>query len=170
MSYSSAMRTFLVALEIEPVEVGQTYDALPLHCTVMHWFRTGASAEDLLDVVAPIVESTSALKLTAGPRDLFGPSQGPHHLPVNRLQPTEALAVFHGRLLEGLETLGVVHTEPEYTGDSFVFHVTMQHGVRFDEGQTHLATVAYLAEAQDQKRIARKHIQIKVDLRGGPSE
>jgi 2'-5' RNA ligase len=157
------MNAYLLALEIDPVEPGRIYIGLPLHCTVLHWFLADAPPEAVLERVRPVFAATQPILLTAGAPDRFGPSRGPRIIPVNRLEPSAQLTDLHRRLYHAVEPMGVQHTEP-YVLDNFNFHVTKQGTRRFRRGTIHLATTAYLVEALDPIRIARKQIKARIEL------
>lgn len=156
------MRAFLLALEVNPMQVSKTYNQLDLHCTVVHWFRTKATSHDVLAVVMPIINKAPAIELVSDKTALFGPSKGLKDIPVNLVKPTSAFRTLHSSLLQAIEQLGVRHTEPAYTGKGFNSHVTKQGNLSFSEGSRHVATITYLIEALDQKNITQKRILAKM--------
>lgn len=153
----------MLAFELDPVELGRVYVRLPLHCTVMHWFLADAPAEKIWESVLPVFRATRPITLISGEPDYFGPSRGPKIIAVNRLENEPRLRTLHEGLYHAVEPIGVKHTEP-YVLDNFNFHVTQQGPRRFAQGQTHLATTAYLIEALDPLRIARKQVKAKASL------
>jgi hypothetical protein len=160
------MRTFLVALVIDPVEPGRTYDHLPLHCTAVDWCFLNPPHDSIEGAVRPILEASSPIELVGGPSDLFGPTSGPRDLPVTLIRESPPLRLLHEMLLDALDSLGALPSEPAYTRSGFNFHVTQQGSARFGKDRIHLATTAFVAEALDPVRIARKLIRAKINLGG----
>src|SRR5437867_3486088 len=106
-------RAYLLALEIDPMQIGTTYTALPLHCTVMHWFRASQPPSRVLDATRSVFAKTPPLELISEAPALFGPKR---NVPVHTLRPTEGLHMLHAHLFDALGQLGVEHTAPEYVG------------------------------------------------------
>lgn len=157
------MHAYLLALEIEPVEIGKVYVALPLHCTVVHWFRSDKSPADIIKAITPLVTATPPLELISGPADMFGKDKD---VPVNRLIQDEKLMEFHKTLHKVLQQIGVVDVEPMWTGDGFNMHVTRQRSGRFEEGRQFTARKLYLAEALLPDELQQKKIISKLILKG----
>jgi 2'-5' RNA ligase len=157
------MRAFLFVLEITPLQVHRIYPrGLPLHCTVLHWFRTQADGRDVLDRAAGIIKQTSPIRLTSQREAWFGLSEGPRNILVNLIQPTTGFRHLHASLLGAMNELGVEHTEPTYTGDGFHAHVTKQEEGQFVEGSQHIAAATYLVEALDPIKITKKRIVARI--------
>jgi 2'-5' RNA ligase len=157
------VHAYLLALEIEPVEVGKVYVALPLHCTVVHWFRSEKSPADILKAITQQVTATPPLELISGPADLFGKEKD---VPVNRLLEDERLMEFHKSLHSTLQSIGVIDVEPMWSGDGFNMHVTRQRSGRFEEGRRFTARKLYLAEALLSDELQQKKITAKLILKG----
>ena len=126
------MHAYLLALEIEPVEVNRVYVALPLHCTVVHWFRSDKSPAEILKTITPIVTDTAPLELISGKPDMFGEDKD---VPVNRLEHDEPIMNLHRELHATLQRIGTIDVVPKWTGDGFNTHVTRQRSGRFEEGR-----------------------------------
>lgn len=157
------MHAYLLALEIEPVEINRVYIALPLHCTVVHWFRSERPPADIVKAVKDIVAASPALELVSGKPDMFGKDKD---VPVNRLVDDGPLMDFHKTLHDALKQLGVIDVEPMWTGDGFNMHVTRQRSGRFEEGRRFIARKLYVAEAQLPDELQQKKIIAKLVLKG----
>lgn len=157
------MHAYLLALEIEPVEIGKVYVALPLHCTVVHWFRSDKTPAEILKAVTPVATTTAPLELISGPEDMFGKDKD---VPVNRLLNDEKLMAFHKRLHKTLQQIGAIDVDPVWTGDGFNMHVTRQRSGRFEEGRRFTARKLYLAEALLPDELQQKKITSKLILKG----
>lgn len=157
------MHAYLLALEIEPVTTNTVYVALPLHCTVVHWFRSELAPADILKAVTPIVEATKPVELISGAADMFGED---NDVPVNRLTDDEKAMELHKSLHTALKNIGVVDVAPKWTQDGFNMHVTRQRSGRFEEGRTHTASRLYLVEAMVPEQLQQKKIIERLHLRG----
>lgn len=155
------MHAYLLALEIEPVDINRTYVALPLHCTVMPWFLSEKSPAEVVRVVQGVVEEQPAIELVADKADLFGADKD---VPVNRIADEETLRKFHQTLYDALGVAGAQHISPKWVRDGYTPHVTRQRSGRFEEGTAHLAAKVYLAEAEDPERLQQKKIIYKFSL------
>jgi hypothetical protein len=80
--------------------------------------------------------------------------------------PSKEFHSLHNKLLDAVEQLGVVHTEPGYVRDGFHAHVTKQGDRRLEEGAHRTATRVYLVEALDGAASGRKKIADKFELTG----
>ena len=157
------MYAYLLALEIEPVEVNKVYTALPLHCTVVHWFRSELNPAVIIKTVGPIVKATTPLELISGKPDMFGEDKD---VPVNRLEDDHQIMQLHKSLHAALKAIGIEDVVPKWTGDGFNTHVTRQRSGRFEEGRRFLATRLYLAEAMAPDSLQQKRIIDRMHLRG----
>ena len=157
------MHAYLLALEIEPVEVNKVYVALPLHCTVVHWFKSELSPAEIVKIVSPLAEDTPPLTITSGAHDMFGEEKD---VPVNRLVHDELILRLHKSLHDVLKSSGVIDVVPKWTQDGFLTHVTRQRSGRFEEGRTHQATRLYLVEAMVPEQLQQKKVIDKLYLRG----
>lgn len=157
------MHAYLLALEIEPVEVNKVYVALPLHCTVVHWFKSNRTPAEITRVINQIALSTPPLELVSGPEDLFGKSKD---VPVNRLINTENLMSLHRNLHDALKKHDIVDLEPQWTGDGFNMHVTRQRSGRFEKGRRFTANRLYLIEALLPDEFQQKKVITRLFLKG----
>ena len=83
---------FLVALEIDRVDVGAVYASLPLNCTVMPWFRTSRSETEVLKIVDTICMTNRPVELFSSEYALFGRNG---NVPVHTLVRTADLISLH---------------------------------------------------------------------------
>lgn len=155
------MHAYLFVFEVEPMEVGMVYDRLPLHCTVMHWFRTPADKETVLAAAKEILEMRGSVLLTSEAPALFGKHQD---IPVHRVIKTEEITSLHLSLLKHLETLSVRHSEPEFIGSGYNPHVTTHGNRSFPPGTTHSSENIYFVEALEPETLSKKMIVAKIPL------
>lgn len=157
------MHAYLFALEIEPVNVNKVYVALPLHCTVVHWFRSEKSPAEILYAARDVIEATPPLELVSGRPDLFGEAKD---VPVNRLVDDAGIMKLHRDLHAKLAKIGVSDVVPKWTGDGFNTHVTRQRSGRFEEGRRFTASRLYLVEALVPDTLQQKKVIDKLYLKG----
>lgn len=157
------MHAYLLALEIEPIDINKVYVALPLHCTVMPWFYTDHSPADVLRVITPIVQSQQPIQLVSGTEALFGHERD---VPVNRIaEPTE-LVDLHHRLLEAIRSLGA-NVDSEWIGTGYSPHVTRQRSGRFETGRNFISTKLYMVQAVNPEELQQKKVVSKLYLKRG---
>lgn len=155
------MHAYLLALEIEPVDINKVYVALPLHLTMMSWFYSNKSPAEVVRAIQSVVEQQSPIELTSAEPDLFGEDKD---VPVNRVTNESELHQLHQALHDALRVVGARYKSPQWVGEGFAPHVTRQRSGRFETGTTHLATKLYLAEAETPDRLQQKTIIYKLSL------
>jgi 2'-5' RNA ligase len=160
------MGAFLLALEIEPVLVNKVYVALPLHCTVVHWFRSNKSPANVLTAITDIVQQQAPIELVSGAPDLFGVDKD---VPVNLLVNEQEVHDFHARLHDALQEMGITDVSVQWTKDGFTPHVTRQKSGRFETGRSFTATKLYLVEAMMADKLQQKKVIAKILLGRGKS-
>jgi len=151
---------YLLTLEVIPLKVGEAYDELPLHCTLMHRFWSSLSPEELTAAVHDLFDGTPPLTLNAYECKLLGPKQ----VAVSLLELTKELDALNMRLYELLNQLTVEYTAPEWVGKGHVFHVTERENARLEIGSKHVSKAAYLIEVEvpgyGHKRVVRARFEL----------
>ena len=142
------MKAYLLALEINPVEVGKVYTGLPLHCTLAHWFWVD-ELSDLLIQIQSLVQSREAPKLLIQNEEQFTgvTKDGPIAVRVNKVKKTPDVISLHEDVASLLEENGVTYSMPQYIHNGYVPHVTHQESSRVHEGDMVLIRSLYLADA-----------------------
>ena len=144
------MNTYLLTLEITPLEVGRTYDVLPSHLTLMSRFTYKKTHQELSAVVSPLFEDIRPVSLVFGDTVVLGPKKVTAHM----VDSTEERAL-HERLLAILDQMGVIFQYPQFVGVNHKAHVTQRDGVDFASKTQLLAAAAYLIEVVDGRRVIR---------------
>lgn len=145
------IRQHLVALPIHPMEVGTMYPPnvpLPLHCTVMHWFKLGPnnSIDQLnseLTRLSGEIRGESSIRLISSLSSMFGPK---NDVPVFVLERNLGLEILHTKLLLFLAAAGCLLTELRWVGAGYRPHVATVGRCRFSMGQSHSANEIVLVE------------------------
>lgn len=142
------MKAYLLALEIAPIVIDKTYESLPLHCTLMHWFRIDA-IDDFIQQVNVLVGAKTAPELHIGePDDFTGITKtGVISVKVNKVRKTDELNDLHETIATIAESLGVEYVMPQYIHAGYVPHVTHQGADQLSYGDEVQATSLYVAEA-----------------------
>ena len=125
------MRTYLLCLPIEPVNVAQYYERLPLHCTLLQYFEVGDRTVGLLQRLEAGFKNMDTLVLYPTGRDMFG-----HNLdvPVTLLQMTPQLLSLHRTAVEEVTSLNDTKIlDPQWAGDGYRPHVSDVGGKSFAE-------------------------------------
>lgn len=156
-----SMRAFLVVLEIESVEVGRVYSSLPLHCSIVNWFRIEAGSEEVLNVLKRVLKNHRPVELISEAPDFFGVN---NTIPVFTLVRTDALQKLHIDLFQQLASLSPIYLEPQFAGEYYRPHVTTQGATSFSVGSKVVAKNIYLVEALNVEMITEKKVVVKIPL------
>jgi 2'-5' RNA ligase len=155
------VHAYLLALEIESVDINKVYVALPLHLTMMSWFYSDKSPAEVVRAIQPVVEKQLPIELVSGEPDLFGTEKD---VPVNRITNEQALKQFHIALHGALKVTGATYKSPKWVGEGFQPHVTRQRSGRFETGTAFVATKLYVVEAVEPELLQQKRIIYKLPL------
>lgn len=151
-------RCYLFALEVVPLTVGQVYDELPLHSTLMHRFWVSLSPEGLADKTKALFEQTQPLVLAVHERAKLGPKQ----VSVALITHSPELESLNMRLYGLLDELGVEYAAPQWVGPGHVFHVTDRPNAKLGVGESVICRAVYLIEVKvpghDHARVPRTKI------------
>jgi hypothetical protein len=144
------------------MQVGNVYDELPMHCTLMHRFWSELSVVELASKVKPLFEVTPSVVLATYKRTLLGPKQ----LAVSLLELTDELDSLNMQLYELLSELGVEYTAPQWVGKGHVFHITDRESERLEIGSKQPCNTVYLIEVKVPGHDYQRFVQAKFDLAG----
>jgi len=156
---------YLVALPIDKMRHGDTYrhgESLPLHCTLMHWFRLDEEQSDLRTRLSQKLTSIAgsrehdSVKMRSGGRALFGP-QG--DVPVTLLHRNVPLELMHTELLLFLALWQSAPKVLQWIGAGYRPHVADVNGHMFAPHRQRTARTLVLAERVDggTKTIVEEH-------------
>lgn len=137
------------------MNVGDTYEELPLHCTLMHRFWSELDHKALADKMNDFFKEIHPIILKPYERLLLGPKK----VPVSELKLTDELKGLHIRLYKFLNDLGVEYTAPEWVGEGYRAHVTERENTHLEVGSQQTSSAVYLIEVKvpghDHKRLIR---------------
>ncbi len=141
---------YLLVLPIEATPMGVRYpqgESLPLHCTVMPWFRLGQdySFEELNhDLHRLTIEHREGeIELISRRLEFFGPNVD---VPVHMLEKNNELNLIHTELLVLLAHAGCRLTEFRWIGAGYRPHVSNTKSSIFKPGTRHIAHYLTLIE------------------------
>lgn len=155
-------RRYLFTLEVVPVTVGQTYNPLPSHLTLVSRFWSSLSPEELSRVVKPLFQETPSIELAFGGAATLGPKQ----IAVHLVQNTKELKDLHSQLHDLLNTARVSYEYPQFVGDGHRPHISKREGDQFMVGHKQMTNVAYLIEVEVKGEDHLRHIRARFDLKG----
>ncbi len=137
------------------MNVGDVYEDLPLHCTLMHRFWSELDREVLADKMNDFFKEIRPIILKPYKRLLLGPKK----VPVSELELTDELKGLHMRLYDFLNDLEVEYTAPEWVGKGYRAHVTERENAHLKVGIQQASNAVYLIEVKvpghDHKRLIR---------------
>lgn len=133
-------REYLIVLPIEPIPAHGFYasnESLPLHCTIMHWFRP---SQDCLRTLDEGIERVAlepefqAIELVSERAELFGPN---NDIPVHVLADNDQLRMLHTSVFTFLKQMNSLPEELQWVGDKYRPHVTDTRFRHFPPGTRH---------------------------------
>jgi 2'-5' RNA ligase len=151
---------YFFTLEVEPMTVGKTYKAIPLHCTIMHRFFSSLPLSAIDTKVRSVFAQTKPLLL----QPLERAALGPNRVLVAKLQLSPALKDLHLKLYGRLNELGVRYSETDWVATGYKPHVTEQAGRRLSLDTNRISDAVYLVEVEYPLQGKRKFIKNKFNL------
>lgn len=138
------MSRFTLGIEVGAVVLGKTFQRMPLHCTLIHWFCSDREPSEIERCVieAAMTQPKTVLR-SLGP-SLFGPDK---NIPVHILEKNRELEDLHMNIFNALNDLLVTFTHPAYVGPEYKPHISDSEGAYFFTGSEMLAERIYLVEA-----------------------
>jgi len=160
------MKAYLLALEIEPFEVGKTYASLPLHCTLVHWFWLDMASAELTAHLQNAAKGFKPVHILAQDTAIFTghTKQGTVPVTVNTVEYTPDLHELHTKMCTTLDRLSVRYQAPEYVKKGFAPHVTRTAQSQLSRGEKHLSTALYLVEADAPEYGNERRVCSKIPL------
>lgn len=152
--------TYVLALEVEPMAVGQAYDQLPMYCTIMPRFHSPLNPDELAAGLEPVLKKHQSVDLIPKDHCAFGPKKQL----VTIVEPTKAITALHNDLLEILNELNVHYTEREWVGEGYIAHVTDKKGERLAERQTVTSGTVYLISVEHPLEGRRRFVHRSFSL------
>lgn len=139
---ANSMHLYLFALEVESLKIGDVYNPLPAHLTLISRFWSELPPSEIVDAVNPIFAQPEPVELIFDKEAVIGPKNTAVHLIKNSLE----LKNLHSQLLKVLTEHGVTFTQPEFVGEGHKPHVSKREGMNFPVGHRKEVRHAYLIE------------------------
>ena len=124
---------------MEPASEGHVFDwkQWPLHTTLAGVFAADWDAHDLESQIEHIANTQSPIEVAATTETFWG-TEGEYH--VMLLEKTPDILELHMKIHTLLHKCGAALNDPEYAGDGFVPHSTMQQHAHLQKGEKALLT------------------------------
>jgi hypothetical protein len=152
---NKAQHLYLFTLEIQPLGLGETYNSLPSHLTLISRFYTYETPEQIIYKVDSLFNQTKSIDILFQQSAEIGPKQTPVHL----IKPSLELKRLHAKLIKILDKIGVTYTEPMFIGDGWKPHVSKRENNNFSTGEIQCSRSVYLIEVfiynDEQLRVVR---------------
>lgn len=149
----------LLAFGIPEFEKGQTFDAWPLHLTVVPWFNVSALEAWRLDrKLRDLTERTRPLHLKIGDAAMMGAR---HNVPVRLVDDSKRVDQFHADVLTQVHQAGIEIEDMTHVSYRYRPHITTRHGEELQDEYTvtQLALVSLADHGQ-------KHVDEVFELHG----
>ncbi|MDP1688928.1 MAG: hypothetical protein Q8L47_02250 [bacterium] len=155
------MRVYLFLLPIAEMGEETIYSSLPLHCTLMPWFKVNATPEELVKKVSPVFKQCGFIKLVSTAPAFFGKKKD---IQVHKLAPNPPLKNLHLDLWKILNKIGVEYIDTSYIANNYIPHVTTKGRSAFRSGRRHTINSVSLVEALDSKKLSPKKLVARISL------
>ena len=120
---------------LEPVNEGLEFfwKDYPLHVTLASVFYVDWNNQLLMNQLNEILSKQKPIRLTATREEHWGENKEYHMV---LLEKSSAIMDLHRSIVTVLLNAGAVFNEPQYTGDGFVPHATIQKHTRLNVGDS----------------------------------
>jgi len=164
--YAETMSAYLLILETTPMQAGKSYPALPLHCTLVHWFWAELEPQDLEKRLQRGLMPSPAQRFLLDEEAVFTgqTKKGPVPVIVSKVVGTPSLAVLHARACKLLDAVGAEYSAPQYVKGGFNPHITHQSGAKLKKGESLLSKAVYLISAEAPEYGNPRYIVAKFKL------
>ena len=142
---------YIFTLEVVPLKLDHTYDALPLHLTLLSRFLTDLKYSQLQQFVKSVFEKAYEVNLLIdGTAEL-----GPKETPVYIVRKTDEITQLHNDLCRHLDKIHVTYEYPEYVQQGYKPHISKRRGFESNNEDVLVSSRVYLVEIIDRKRVVR---------------
>lgn len=139
----------LIVSTLEPVEVGQQFNSLPLHVTLMPWFEINQeSASTLNRYLSVIAKKTDTLELKGGEEAMFGKYED---VRVRKLAAS-TLRFVHFEILDAISRSGGKCQSP-YIAENYNPHVSFVDDNSIGQGEVLDVHALQVIERDPQTRV-----------------
>lgn len=165
------MKAYLVALEIHLAEAGKTYQGLPLHCTLVHWFWL-PSRQPVLEALEILAKHQDEIIVHIEDEAQFTgmTKTGPIPVSVNKVKKTPPIADLHEQIVTLLDEAGANYSMPQYIHSGYAPHVTHQKDGRLNENDSVRVKALYIAEAASPEYGNDRTVVARFSFRNKESE
>lgn len=111
------------------------YTDFPLHVTLAGVFSVNKDGRQLTDELRQLVKSVRSVEIEAEEKAMFGPSQD---ITVMKIKKTPDLTNLYSAVYGWLENSGATYNLPEYQGEGYVPHATVQKNGSLELGEKRL--------------------------------
>jgi len=151
---------YLFTLEVIPLIVGELYNPLPSHLTLISRFYSHETSEQITAMVHDLFNETRSIDLLFQKSTEIGPKQTPVHI----IEPSTELKLLHAKLLKILDENDVTYTQPQFIGNGWRPHVSERENDNFITGKSQLSKYAYLIEVfiqnENHLRVVRQKFKL----------
>ncbi len=103
----------------------------PLHVTLVDTFAVDWEKTNLFEKLSALLAKQKPVEVVAGDDEYFGPQK---QIQVTTLKMTPELQSLHNDIIALFKSVNAVFNEPQYVGEGFVAHSTVQKHARLHKG------------------------------------
>lgn len=111
------------------------FTEFPMHITIAGVFDTDQNGRQLADQLSKLLRDQRSFTVEAGPKDMFGPNKD---VPVMRTNDSIELMTLYQKIHTWLTSLGATYLQPQYQGEGYLPHSTIQKSGALREGEHRL--------------------------------
>lgn len=99
------------------------YTDFPLHVTLAGVFAVHKTGQELVDELRNVLADKHCVKVAAAHKAMFGPNKD---VTVMTIKKSAGLINLYSAVYEWLKSAGAVYNSPEYQGEGYLPHSTLQ--------------------------------------------
>lgn len=147
----------ILAIILEPYEIGQKFEKWPLHITIVPWFPADDTA-GLDKLLTALAAKQRPFSVRIGDVEYFGVKKD---VAVNIVEPTEPLTKLHEQTVTLLDTADMSVHQRDFIGPNYRAHITCQEHAKARKGQEFMVSEFVLVQQDRLKKSGRMIKSIK---------
>lgn len=137
------------------------YTDTPLHVTLAGVFKIDKNGNELSVELAKLLADQQPVEVEASQKDMFGPDKD---IAVMKINKSPDLMALYQQIYEWLQKSGAVYNSPEYQGQGYLPHSTLQKSASLSEGEKRVLSSISLVDLYPDSDGYKRKISKTIDL------